>query len=140
MVDKALILRKIAGLDLYLEQVREFSTITVTAYRDDWKTQRVVERTLQMMIETCSDVANHLISDRGMRTPESYADTFRVLLENHVIDAELASTMEKMVKFRNVVVHQYEAVDAEIVVAILRKHLDNFGKFRDAVVACLKEM
>lgn len=140
MVDKSLVLRKIAGLDLYLEQVREFCGITVAAYRDDWKTQRVVERTLQMMIETCSDVANHIISDRGMRTPESYADTFRVLLENHVIDAELASTMEKMVKFRNVVVHQYEAVDAEIVVAILRKHLGDFGRFRDAVVACLKEM
>lgn len=139
MVDKALILRKIAGLDLYLDQISEFSTITTAAYREDWKTQRVVERTLQMMIETCSDVANHIISDKGMRTPESYADTYRVLLENQVIDVELASTMEKMVKFRNVVVHQYEAVDAEIVVAILRKHLNDFGKFRDAVVACLKE-
>jgi uncharacterized protein YutE (UPF0331/DUF86 family) len=34
--------------------------------------------------------------------------------------------MEKMAKFRNVVVHQYEEVDAEIVVAILKKTLRGF--------------
>mgnify|MGYP001613501023 CR=1 FL=1 len=139
MVDKPLILRKIAQLEIYFKQIGEFSQITAGEYRGDWKTQRIIERTLQVMIETCADVANHIVSDRGLRAPVSYADTFEVLREGNVIGAELASTMEKMAKFRNVVVHQYETVDAEIVVAILRKHLEDFVKFRDAVLACLKE-
>jgi uncharacterized protein YutE (UPF0331/DUF86 family) len=42
--------------------------------------------------------------------------------------------MVKMAKFRNIVVHQYETVDAEIVVLILRKHLDDFEKFSKALV------
>ena len=46
--------------------------------------------------------------------------------------------MEKMAKFRNVVVHQYEQVDAEIVVLILKKHLVDFEKYRDAVLAYLR--
>ena len=41
--------------------------------------------------------------------------------------------MEKMAKFRNIVLHQYEAVDAEIVVLILRRHLDDFHIFSDAI-------
>jgi uncharacterized protein YutE (UPF0331/DUF86 family) len=120
---------------MYQEQVREYSGITLAAYRADWKTQRIVERTLQMMIETCADVANHIVSDKGMRPPTSYADTFTVLMENSVIAPELCTVMEKMAKFRNIVVHQYEGVDAEIVISILKKHLEDFAKYKDAILS-----
>jgi uncharacterized protein YutE (UPF0331/DUF86 family) len=46
--------------------------------------------------------------------------------------------MEKMAKFRNVVVHQYEEVDSEIVIVILKKHLGDFDRFIDAILAYLK--
>lgn len=138
MVDKTLVMRKIAELELYLGQIGEFAGITLEEYRKEWKVQRVVERTLQMMVETCADIANHIVADGRMRTPVSYADTFRVLSENNVISAELFTVMEKMAKFRNIVVHQYESVDAEIVLLILRKHLGDFVLFKDAVLSFLK--
>lgn len=90
-----------------------------------------------MLIETCADIANHIISDRNMRIPTGYSDTFRVLLENNVIDENLFAVMEKMAKFHNIVVHQYEEVDAEIVIIILRKHLGDFVRFRDAILGSL---
>ena len=138
MVDKALLLRKISELETYQKQIREFSDITLQNYKEDWKTQRVVERTLQIMIETCADIANHIISDAGIRVPTGYSDTFKVLFENNFIDRELFLIMEKMAKFRNIIVHQYEEVDAEIVIAILKKHLADFEKFKEAVLAYLK--
>ena len=138
MVDKTLVMRKIAELELYLGQIGEFAGIGLEEYQGDWKTQRVVERTLQMMVETCADIASHIVADGKMRTPVSYADTFRVLSENDVISAELFPVMEKMAKFRNIVVHQYESVDAEIVILVLRKHLGDFAKFKDAVLSYLK--
>jgi len=137
LVDKTLIMRKLAELDLYLVQIREFEPVSLEDYRKDWKTQRIVERTLQMMIETCADVANHLVAGGTMRPPTSYADTFRVLAENGAIPAELAAVMEKMAKFRNIVVHQYETVDAEIVMLVLRKHLGDFDRFKNAVITFL---
>lgn len=137
MVDKAVILRKLSELETYLKQVREYSGTSLADYKADWRTQRVVERTLQMMIETCADIAGHIVSDRGMRTPTGYADAFSALKENDVIGADLCATMERMAKFRNVVVHQYEGVDAEIVIAILAKHLNNFEQYRDAILAYL---
>lgn len=50
MVDKPLILRKLTELDEYLKQMGEFSSVTPEEYSRDWKVQRIVERTLQMMI------------------------------------------------------------------------------------------
>jgi uncharacterized protein YutE (UPF0331/DUF86 family) len=134
MVDKALVLKKLAALTEYRQQLAEYSSLTVAEYQSDWKVQRIVERTLQMMIELCADIAGHLIADQQLRTPETYADTFRVLGENGVLSAEQTTTMEKMAKFRNIVVHQYETVDAEIVVLVLREHLDDFDRFGQAMV------
>ena len=137
MADKNMVLRKLSTIDEYLKQIREFSGVSIDEYKSDWKSQRIVERTLQMLIETCADIANHIISDRNMRIPTGYSDTFRVLLENNVIDENLFAVMEKMAKFRNIVVHQYEEVDAEIVIIILRKHLGDFVRFRDAILGSL---
>jgi len=85
VVDKTLILRKLAELEEYLGQVNEYASFTVDRYSKDWKAQRIVERTLQMMIEICTDVAGHIISDKGYRVPATYADTFRVLYENDML-------------------------------------------------------
>jgi uncharacterized protein YutE (UPF0331/DUF86 family) len=140
LVDKNIILRKISELDTYLQQIREFADISIPTYEKDWKVQRIVERTLQMMIETCADIANHIIADSGMRPPTSYADSFKVLFENGVIGKELFSIMEKMGKFRNIIVHQYEEVDAEIVAVILQKHLGEFTAFKGEILKYLKNI
>jgi uncharacterized protein YutE (UPF0331/DUF86 family) len=47
-----------------------------------------------MMIETCVDIAGHIISDKAFRTPTSYSDTFKVLHENGVLPASLFAKWE----------------------------------------------
>ncbi|MBU4321470.1 MAG: DUF86 domain-containing protein [Thermodesulfovibrionales bacterium] len=138
MVDKNVVLRKISELETYQKQIEEFSDITIQEYKSDWKLQRIIERTLQMMIETCVDIAHHIISDKDMRPPTSYADTFNVLLENNIIEPELYAIMDKMIKFRNIVVHRYEDVDTEIVVTIIKKHIGDFKNFEEAILKYLK--
>ncbi len=137
LVDKPLILRKLSALDEYLKQTREFSSVTLEEYSRDWKVQRIVERTLQMMIETCADIASHIISDRGYRIPNNYGDTFRVLHENGVLKKDLFEIMVKMARFRNIVVHQYDKVDESIVIGILRNYLNDFEAYRDAIIRIL---
>ena len=138
MVDKTLILRKLAEVDQYLSQVKEYAGVSLDQYESSWKTQRIVERTLQMMIETCVDIAGHIISDKGYRIPKSYSDTFRVLHEEQLVNDKLYAALEKMAKFRNVVVHHYDKVDSEIVVGILKKDLKDFRGFRESIVNFLK--
>lgn len=129
MVDRDLILRKLADLDQYLTQVSEYRGVSVEEYRRDWKTQRIVERTLQMAIEVCVDIANHVIADRGLRVPATYAEAFEVLGEARLLDPAERDAMIRMMGFRNVVVHEYARVDPEIVVRILRDRLEDLTRF-----------
>ncbi len=126
--------RKLADLDQYLGQVSEYRDITIDQYRGDWKTQRVVERTLQMTIELCVDIANHIIADRGLRVPATYSEAFDILGEAGLLDAARRDVMIRMSKFRNVIVHDYARVDPTIVVQILREHLEDFIRFKAAAL------
>jgi uncharacterized protein YutE (UPF0331/DUF86 family) len=138
VVDRDLILRKLADLELYVSQISEYRDITIEQYRKDWKTQRIVERTLQMAIETCADVANHVIADRGLRVPATYAEAFEVLAEAGLLNAGLREAMIRMSQFRNVIVHQYAEVNPAIVVRILRDHLQDFSRLKVSVLTWIQ--
>ncbi len=138
MVDETLVLRKLTELEEYHNQINEVADISVEKYQKDWKLQRIIERTLQMMIETCADIAGHIISAGKYRIPNSYAETFEVLYENKLIEKKLLETLKKMAKFRNIVVHHYDKVDAEIVIGILQKNLNDFTDYKNAIIQALK--
>lgn len=137
LVDEQLIGRKLAQIDIYLNQMKEYSKISLVQYKKEWKIQRIVERTLQILIEVCLDIANHIISDKEMRLPTGYADTFKVLSENQVIGKKLSEALERMAKFRSVVVHQYETIDPAIVVSILHRKMGDFEEFKRVVIRYL---
>ncbi len=134
MVDRDLILRKLADLDQYVDQVSEYRNITVEEYRKDWKTQRIVERTLQLAIEDCLDIANHVIADRRLRVPATHAESFTVLAEARLLDSAQRDAMIRMSGFRNLIVHEYARIDPAMVLRTLREHLGDFTRFKTAVL------
>jgi uncharacterized protein YutE (UPF0331/DUF86 family) len=133
VVDRDLVLRRLALLDTYLGQLAPYREIGVEAYSADWKTQRIVERTLHLAIETCMDVADHIVADRRLRVPETGADTFEILAEAGLLDASLATALASMVGFRNILVHDYTRIDPAIVVRVLARDLADVVRFRAAV-------
>jgi uncharacterized protein YutE (UPF0331/DUF86 family) len=133
MVDRDLILRRLAHLDTYLEQLAPYRNIDVDAYRQDWKTQRIIERTLHLAIETCMDVADHIVADRRLRVPETGAESFEILADADLLPRALGAALASMVGFRNVLVHDYTRVDASIVIRVLRTDLGDLERFRDAM-------
>jgi len=139
MVDEVLVLRKLSELDEYYQQIRELKSTTVAEYSRNWKVQRIIERTLQMMIETCIDVAGHIIADQGFRVPKNYSDTFSVLHENSILDDRLHVSLKKMAQFRNIVVHHYDKIDAEIVIGILQRDINDFIAYKDAIISYLQK-
>jgi uncharacterized protein YutE (UPF0331/DUF86 family) len=90
-----------------------------------------------MAIEACLDVANHLVADRHLRVASSYAEIYDVLGEAGLIEDRLRKTMIRMDRFRNILVHDYERIDPAVVIRILREDLDDFRRFREAVLGLI---
>ncbi len=135
MVDRDLIRRRLANLDTYLEQLAPYRAIDVGVYQRDWKTQRIVERTLHLAIETCMDVADHIVADRRLRVPDTGAESFEILADADVLPQDLGAALASMVGFRNILVHDYTRLDPSIVIRVLRTDLADLDRFRDAMRA-----
>ena len=80
-------------------------------------------------IESAIDLASHIISRKGLRAPEDYADTFRVLKEGGVIPEEFSVELEKMARFRNRLVHLYWDVDDKEIWNIIQTRLGDFETY-----------
>lgn len=134
MPDREVIESKLRFLREYLEDLKEYETVSLSDYRTSKKDQRFVERTLHLACENCLDIAAHLISRSGFREPRDNKDLFVILNENGIIDDTSREAMVKMAKFRNIVVHDYARIDPEIVIGILKKNLDDFKRFAKEII------
>jgi len=98
-------------------------------FKDDRHKQSSANYNFIVAIEAAIDMANHLISKRGFRAPEDYADTFRVIADADVIEVRFALELVKMARFRNRLVHLYWEVDSSEVWNIIQTRLDDFEKY-----------
>lgn len=60
-------------------------------------------------------------------------DAFRLLATAGQIQPALAERLQHMVGFRNIAVHQYQAMSNIIVARIVEDHLGDFTDFLDAL-------
>ena len=76
---------------------------------------------LQLASQALIDLASHVISEAGIAVPASYSEVSRRLREAGILDEGDSHLFRKIVGFRNVVVHQYAAVDLRVVEEVLRE-------------------
>ena len=88
---------------------------------------------LQVSIECCLDIANHIIAAQGFRAPKDYADSFKVLEENNVLDEELGVKLRQMAKFRNRLVHLYGEIDNEYVYTFITNDIQDISEFKKII-------
>lgn len=88
---------------------------------------------LQVSVECCLDIANHIIAAEGFRAPRDYADSFKVLEEQGVLDEKLGMKLRQMAKFRNRLVHLYGEIDDGYVHDFLNTDLKDILDFKGVI-------
>jgi uncharacterized protein YutE (UPF0331/DUF86 family) len=138
MVDRVLLERILADIKANIRDLKDANDITWEVYRTDKRARRFVERTLHITIEACIDIAQHIISDEGLREPMSYRDTFAVLAEHGILRPSDLPRFEDIASFRNLIVHYYERVDDTIVYGVFKQNLSDFDIFADRILEYLQ--
>ena len=101
---------------------------------DDPDAHDCVALNLVRAIGLSADVALHLISSWGAETPSTMAASFEPLVSRGVLTRAVADELGRAVGFRNVVVHDYEAVDWALVVPVLDARLSLFKTFAASIL------
>jgi len=136
LVDRDTFDRRLAKLEELLGDLRRIAPkypADRVAFLADRGLQAQAERWLQLAAECCIDLAHHLIADRGWRSPRTYRETFEILRDNGVLDAELCAAMQGWAGLRNVLAHLYMDVDHARICDVLEHELDQLDRFAVAV-------
>ena len=128
MVKQELVAAKLERLREYLKTLKAIQKYDVEQFKADVFVHATAERYLQLAIECLLDVGNHVISDRGLRKPDTYAEVFGILAENRVIPRKLYEEIEGMTAFRNILVHDYLRLDLDRVYQVLQRQLRHIEK------------
>ena len=124
--------RKFALLDKHLlELQKHLKNVDFSHFKDDWASRCMAERALQVMVEIVIDIAERIIALEGAGPVATAAESLERLVDLKVIKSSQPYT--NMVRFRNLIVHQYEEIDPEIVYDIAKNRLESFRQFRDEI-------
>ena len=138
MVNVPVLLKKISGMRHNLSRLREQQSFTIEAFKDNLDAQDIVLHNLRLAIQGAIDISTHIISDEGWGIPGSLNEIFYILQDKGVLTSELTEKMVSAVGLRNILVHEYEKVNLDIVYDIFQNHLADLEDFILSIIKFFK--
>ncbi|QXH94725.1 DUF86 domain-containing protein [Pseudomonas ogarae] len=128
MADDVLI-NKAASIERCVARVREEYEKDPATFATDFTRQDSAVLNIQRACEAALDMGQHLIRRERLGGPQSARDTFELLFQGAWVEEGLVKNLKNMVGFRNIALHNYQALQLPIMVAIITGQLDDFLAF-----------
>lgn len=134
MVSLEKVILKFQQLDEYLSILRKISKTPKETFLKDKILIGSAKYYLQVSIECCLNVANHIIASEKLRAPRDYSDSFMVIQEEKLISPGLGNRLRQMAKFRNRLVHLYGEIEDAYVYEYIKEDLKDIEKFKLIII------
>lgn len=133
------IISKLERLDEYLKFLKEIQKVNKKKFTEDFHFYGLAERYFQLSIEIVLDVGKLILVAKNLKRAEDNGDVFEILNDNKFISKKLFSRLAGINSFRNILVHDYEKIDREIVYKKLQKNLEDFIDFKKEIASFLRK-
>lgn len=118
-----------ARLTAMTELLDDLAGVDTTRLAADRLLRHAVERILTQLVELAAAVNEHVAGARLDRAATSYRDSFVLAAESGMVDEALRDALIRSVGLRNVLVHEYVAVDLAQVRAEVPLALDVYRRY-----------
>ena len=120
-----------------LARLEKIKIIPKEKFLRDRDLQDIACYRLLVAIEAALGLCFHVTAKRLKKVPEEYAECFAILADAGIIPQELSESLQRMARFRNLLVHMYWKVDYGTLYEVLQNNLKDFRLFSEAIVALL---
>ena len=135
MVDRNVVTAKLRELSERVERVRLHAPADVSGLEEDQDALDLVSFNLMLSVQSCLDLATHIVSDENLRPVENAAEAFKRLAEHGVISKETAKALAGVAGMRNIVAHGYAGVVPQKIHDAAVNGLADLGRFSREVSA-----
>ena len=129
MTNQSVAENKISSIKKYLSILKSYQGYSLEEIERDPTLRGAVERYLYLACQAVIDFAEVIISISQFRKPSTMSESFIILVEEGVITNEMKNKMVKLVGFRNVLAHEYEGLNYEILYDVLKDKLRDIEEF-----------
>lgn len=133
-MDRQVVEQKLESLRRCLLRVTERCPVDAASLERDVDAQDIITLNLTRAVQVSVDLAAHLIASRDVPAPNTMGQSFEALASLGLISPLLAIRMKKAVGFRNIAIHNYDAIDWHIVHSICQRNLNDFRDFAACIV------
>lgn len=137
-INKSLIVKKLDFLNAHLACIEKMR-FSKKQFVEDIDIQDLVTFRLQQSIETCIDIAAHIVAELDVPRKETVKDTLLLLGKKKIIDQNLASRMGMASDFRNRVVHGYNDFDFSLLYNDLKNNLKDLREFGKQILQYIEK-
>ena len=124
------------------ERIKRLNRLHQLSYQeyisDDLK-RDAVDRNFQVAIESCTDIASHVLAERRLPRPESRREVFQILAQANLLPQDFADVMSEMVSLRNRLVHVYLTIDPAKMYQYLQEDIPHFEIFEAVALGWIEE-
>ncbi len=92
---------------------------------------------LLVAIEAALGLCYHVSAKHLKKVPEGYAECFAILADAGIIPTDLSENLQKMARFRNLLVHMYWKVDYATLYELIQHNLNDLRHFSETIVDLL---
>lgn len=120
-----------------LDDLDTIGTVTPERLTDDRVLLRAVERILTQLVDLAASVNTHVVAATTGRAPTTYRESFAATVAVGVLPEPLARQLVPSVGLRNVLVHEYAAVDLALVCRAVPLAREQYAGYVSAVAGWL---
>ena len=131
MLQDDIIINKISSINRCIERAKEEFC---EDFLENFSKQDAAILNIVRACEQAIDLANHLVRKLDLGIPNETRDSFSFLNRAKIIDRNLAENLEKMVGFRNLVIHEYQRINIQIVIDVINKRLPDLKNFCEIIL------
>ncbi|HRN80903.1 MAG TPA: DUF86 domain-containing protein [Nitrosomonas europaea] len=132
-MDRLILAGKLESLRRCIKRIEDRKPANVDYLIQDADRQDILVLNLARAVQLSVDIGSHLISNTDQATPQTMGEVFTTLNEIGAVSAETCEQLKKAVGFRNIAVHNYEAINWEIVYTICERSPADFRRFTQEI-------
>jgi len=137
-IDKNLIKAKLEELKTAIRKIENMD-LTMEMILGDEDIQDLIDRRMQIAIESCIDISTHLSAGLELHRKEYASDVFLLLGENNILSNDIARKMAGAVGLRNILVHEYAEIDYKLAYSDLEAKLKDLKTFGREIIEFLEK-
>jgi uncharacterized protein YutE (UPF0331/DUF86 family) len=126
-------------LDIIPENLEKLEILRAMGYEKFTSDFRNIDSALhrfQTSIQALVDIGGYIIASLGLRTPGTSGEVIDILVDHGLLNAE---RRDRMIQFRNRIVHFYNNIDLKVLYQILQEELLDIRELYRTLILVIEE-